>query len=242
MVERLTSRKNPKVIEAFSYKKNAGDYFLVEGFHTVMMALEGRLAVSVFALKEIETKGVPLYLVTSEIIEKLSSTRNPEGIVALCKKKTIGKLSSNRVLMLDQVQDPGNIGTLLRTALAFGYNDVILTKGSCDPYNAKALLASQGAIFQLNIFMDQDGENVLKTLKENGYYVVGTSLRRAVSLTDFAMPDSKICVLLGNEGQGVSDVLLDNTDINIKIPIANIESLNVGVAGGILMQRLSLIK
>ena len=69
MSEKLTSRKNPKVLEAFAYKKNIGDYFLVEGFHTVMMALEARLAVSVFALREIDTKGTPLYLVTDEIID-----------------------------------------------------------------------------------------------------------------------------------------------------------------------------
>lgn len=241
MSEKLTSRKNPKVLEAFAYKKNIGDYFLVEGFHTVVMALEARLAVSVFALREIDTKGTPLYLVTDEIIDKLSSTRNPEGIVALCKKREAGRLSSNRVLMLDQVQDPGNIGTLLRTALAFGYNDVILTKGSCDPYNAKSLLASQGAIFMLNIFQDQE-EAIINKLKEDGYFVVGTSLQRAVSLTDFALPEGKLCLLLGNEGKGVSQTLLNETNINVKIPIANIDSLNVGVAGGILMQRFSLIK
>ena len=175
-------------------------------------------------------------------MDKLSSTRNPEGIVAVCKKKGNGRPSSTRVLMLDQVQDPGNVGTLLRTALAFGYNDVILTKGSCDVYNAKALLASQGAVFFLNIFDDEDGEEAISSLKEKDYFVVGTSLRRAVSLTDFVTPERKVCILLGNEGQGVNEKLLDETNINIKIPIANIESLSVGVAGGILMQRLSLIK
>lgn len=241
MSEKLTSRKNPKVVEAFGYKKNNEEFFLVEGFHTVEMAVEGRLAVSVFALEEIETKGVPLYIVTPEIIEKLSSTRNPEGIVAICRKKASGRLSSPRVLMLDQVQDPGNIGTLLRTALAFGYRDIILNEGSCDPYNPKAILASQGAIFQLNLIQGSGLEDV-KRLKEEGYYVVGTSLHRAVSLTDFVLPEGKLCLVLGNEGQGVALDILENTDINVKIPIVDIDSLNVGVAGGILMQRFSLVK
>jgi tRNA G18 (ribose-2'-O)-methylase SpoU len=93
----------------------------------------------------------------------------------------------------------------------------------------------------LNIFQDQE-EAIINKLKEDGYFVVGTSLQRAVSLTDFALPEGKLCLLLGNEGKGVSQTLLNETNINVKIPIANIDSLNVGVAGGILMQRFSLIK
>ena len=242
MSERITSRKNQRIVDAAKYCGHPGDKFLVEGFHTVEMALRDGLVEAIFSLQEYPSPSVPLYLVTPEIIEKLSYTRNPEGIVALCHKKKSKALESSRVLFLDDIQDPGNIGTLLRTALAFGFRDVISTRKCCDPYNPKALLAGQGALFSLNLLLEADGLEEVEALKKEGYYVVGTSLERAISLTDFAMPEKKIALILGNEGQGVRKEILAKTDINIKIPIASIDSLNVGVAGGILMHALALIK
>lgn len=241
MLQQITSRKNPKVVEAASYKNHPGDRFLVEGFHTVEMAIASRLADAVFSLEEYPSKGVPLYLVNQEIIEKLSYTRNPEGIIALCHKPAERRLSSPRALLLDAVQDPGNVGTILRTALSFGFDDVLLGKGTANPYNPKSLLAAQGASFSLNILFGKEADEYADLLRQEGYFLIGTSLQKAVSTTDFAAPEGKLALILGNEGQGVSPKILEKTDINLRIPIRGIDSLNVGVAGGILMSRLALI-
>ena len=237
----LTSRKNEIVKDAASYLKG-GEKFLVEGFHNAEMALKNQMVEKVFALKEIDAAGAPFYLVTPEIIEKLSLTKNPEGIVCLCHKKEARPIDRRRVLYLDEVQDPGNVGTLLRTALAFGFLDVVLSKKCADPYNWKALMAGQGAIFELNVAFNVDGQSFLKEKKEQGYLLLGTALEKATSLTDFALGQEKIVLLLGNEGQGIRKEILSLCDHRIKIPIAHIDSLNVGVAGGILMHEFAEIK
>lgn len=237
----LSSRKNEVVKEAASYLKG-GEKFLVEGFHNAEMAIKSGLVEKVFALKECETLGAPLYLVTPEIIEKLSLTKNPEGIVCLCHKKEATPIHRSRVLYLDEVQDPGNVGTLLRTALAFGFLDVILSKKCADPYGPKALMAGQGAIFELNVTFNAEGEEILKKMKGDGYLLLGTALEKATSLTDFALGEEKIVLLLGNEGQGIRKQILSLCDHRIKIPIAHIDSLNVGVAGGILMYQFCSVR
>ncbi|MBO4540414.1 MAG: RNA methyltransferase [Bacilli bacterium] len=237
----LTSRKNEIIQDAASYQKG-GEKFLVEGFHNAEMALKSQLVEKVFALKECPTGGAPLYLVTPEIIEKLSWTKNPEGIVCLCHKKEALPIHRRRVLYLDEVQDPGNVGTLLRTALAFGFLDVVLSRKCADPYGAKALMAGQGAIFELNLLMNVEGGSFLSEMKEQGYLLLGTALEKATSLTDFILGEEKIVLLLGNEGQGIRKEILSLCDHRIKIPIAHIDSLNVGVAGGILMHAFAEIK
>jgi TrmH family RNA methyltransferase len=239
MSEFIQSKDNSKVKEAFKAKEGKGETFLVEGFHLVEMALSHQMADAIFSRSDYQAS-VPVYRVTPEIIAKLSSTVTPEGIVALCHKIPANPPSNSRLLYLDEVRDPGNVGTLLRTALAFGFQDVILSKGSAEAYSSKVLLASQGAIFALNFAESkQSPEQDIADLKARGYRIIVTDLKAAVPPEEIETLDQKICLVLGNEARGVSPSILSQAHQAVRIPMGGIDSLNVAIAGGILLYLLS---
>lgn len=240
MIKEIKSRQNDLIKEVAklsspSFRKEKGQ-FKVDGFHMFEMAKSSNLLEAVFLLKEIKDldKNIPQYIVNEEIMEKISVAKSPQGIVSICKIKEEKEITSNKVLYLDDVSDPGNLGTILRTAVAFGFSDVILSKNCCSIYNEKTLQASQGAIFILNIVQDYS----LTKLKEKGYKIYATEIKGSVSLKNIKK-ESKIVLVLGNEAHGVSKVVLDQADLRIRIDIENIESLNVAIAGAIAMYELN---
>lgn len=235
MINKIESRQNQNIKDLiklsnpkFSKEKKL---FKIEGFHAFEMAKESGGLVSVFVTKEIKNLGVPQYLVSKTIMESISSSKSPQGIISVCKFLQPKNIESSKVLLLDNVSDPGNLGTILRTALAFGYNDVIL-RGGCSQYNEKVLQSTQGAIFKLNILSDFD----VKSLK--GYEILATEINGSVDLSTIS-GISKHVLVLGNEAHGVSKEILDIATKRIRIDIKNIESLNVAVAGAIAMYQLS---
>ena len=238
MSETITSKDNKKVKETLSYSDGKGEYFLVEGFHMVEMAIKNKLAIRIFSLKEYPHSTEELYLTNETIIKKLSSTKNPEGIVALCKKKKEEEVASDVVIYIDEVQDPGNVGTILRSSLAFGYKDIIISKGSASLYSPKTLLSSQGAIFSLNVI---EGKNEPKddivSLKKKGYKILSTDLKSSYPLKELEM-EKPFVLVLGNEARGVNKDILSISDKKVRIEMDGIDSLNVGVAGGILLYEL----
>jgi len=242
MILEIKSRQNDKIKYCLALKKpsfrNEEKKFLIEGFHLLEMALKAGVVEEIFTTKEVSDipHNINVYYVTSEVLEKISSTKSPQGVVAICKMKSIKKVCSNKVLFLDDVSDPGNVGTLLRTALAFGYNDVIVTDKCASIYNEKVVQSSQGSIFDLNIIKNE--EDVVKNLKNDGYQVIATEIKGSLIINELK-PNSKHILVLGNEAHGVSQTMLDVADVRIRIDINNIESLNVGVAGGIAMYQLS---
>lgn len=240
MNEIITSRNNPKIKEAASYIGGKGDYFLVEGFHMVEMALLHESVLAIFSLKPYTDK-VKNYLVNESVLDKLTSSKTPEGIVALCKKKDEKSLSSARVLILDGVADPGNVGTLCRSALAFGFNDIILGERCASIYNEKTLMASQGAVFALNLVKTNDLVSYIKKLRKEEYKIFGTSLSSSYPLSEAHKNVSKMAIILGNEGKGVRKEVLAETDCNLRIEMENIDSLNVAMAGSILMYEYRLL-
>ena len=236
MIKEIRSRQNELVKEVAKLSdakaRKQQKLFKVEGFHMLEMAKEAKLIHSVFTLKEIkdlESK-IPQYLVSEEVLEKLSSTKTPQGVVCVCHLLNEKPIKSDKVLYLDDVSDPGNLGTILRTALAFGYDDVILSKNCCSIYNEKTLQASQGAIFKLNIVTDLD----LSKLKADGYQILATEIKGSISLEEVSKPE-KLVLVLGNEAHGVSESILKLADKRIRIDIKNIDSLNVAIAGAIAM-------
>lgn len=232
----IVSKDNSKVKRAFSHKDGKGEKFLVEGYHLVEMALDSGAAEEIYSSKPYQCQ-IPFYLVSDDIIKKLASSKNPEGIVAICHKNPPKEIGGDRVLYLDEVSDPGNVGTLLRGALAFGFSDVILSKGAT-PYSSRALLASQGAIFTLNVIVSPDGSSIISSLHNKGYFLVGTDLKSSLPLEEVQLePDCKLCLFLGNEARGVSQDVLSKMDLNVRIEMEGIDSLNVAMAGSILMHK-----
>lgn len=222
----ITSLSNEKIKEAAKLLekkyRDQSSLFLVEGFHLVEEAGVSGLLVETFTSDE----NIHGTLVSNDVIKKLSSTDSPQPIVGVVKKPSVKPLG-NKVLVLDNVQDPGNVGTLLRTAIAFGFDSVIV-KGA-DVYSPKVIRASQGAIFKINVIQTQEVIDYFE-----GYSVVGALLdKQAVTYSELKVP-SKLMLVLGNEGQGISEKVISKLDSKVYIPI-EFESLNVAVAGGILM-------
>ena len=184
---------------------------------------------------------IPSYLVTDEVMRAVSDLPTPQGIIAVMhlEEKKLS-IDSGGWLMLDHVQDPGNVGTMIRTADAFGLSGVLLGKGTADIYSTKVLRSMQGSNYHLPV-ITVDLNQIIPDLKKKGFMVYGTELNeQAVALTKIK-PTENYAIIMGNEGQGVSSELLALADQNIYIPMkGNAESLNVGVATGILLYQLSL--
>ncbi|MDY0345339.1 MAG: RNA methyltransferase [Bacilli bacterium] len=240
MIYKVTSKDNRRVVEAaklkaIKYQKDSGLY-LVEGFHLLEMAVKQNRVDYLFAINPIENQNVDQYIVNECIIRKLAASKNPQGVVAVCKIAKPLALSSLRLLYLDDISDPGNMGTILRTALAFGYRDIILSPNCVSPYNDKAISASQGAIFALNL-VEMAHEEII-SLHNQGYKLIVTSLKDSVDLSNLTKKD-KYVVIVGNESRGVNSRLLEASDDKVKINISGIDSLNVAVATGIVLYELN---
>lgn len=223
--------------------------FILEGRHLVEEALKTELIEIIMSTDEEYLKSlgdsIETYLVTDAIIAKLSSTKNPQNVLGIAKMftndlrviKNIVKEKKSSLVMFDEINDPGNLGTLIRTAAALGYDGIILSKNSCDIYNDKTVRASQGSIFKTKIVY-ADLQEAIPYLKEKGYKLIGTSLKDASKLED-ANPTEKFVMCLGNEARGISDAVLNLMDQNVKLTMHNdVESLNVMVAGSIIMYEL----
>ena len=242
MIINISSKQNIKIkeigklISDNSYRKERNE-FVIEGFHLLEMALEDRLVKAIFSLKPLKNidEKITNYIVSEDILKKISTQKNPQGVVAICSMRKEKEISHNNVLYLDGVSDPGNLGTLLRTALAFSFKDVILSKGSVSLYNEKTISSSQGAIFRLNI-ISGDEQNLIN-LKEKGYKILATEIKGSVELKNIKKSDKQV-LILGNEAHGVNEKILNLADERIRIDINEIESLNVAICGAIMMHYL----
>lgn len=234
-MKKITSLTNKFIKDLYELKKNnvkkEKGLFLIDGEDFVELAYQKNLLVYLLVLEENKKYNVEQIIVNEEIMNKLSSNKTSQNLIGVCKYKENDVIGNNeKLLYLDGVQDPGNVGTLIRTALAFNYNGVILSDDCASIYNDKVISATKGAIFKINIYQDVS----LFELKEKGYFIVSTSLKDAVDYREFKNKDNFVLVL-GSEGNGVKNINLEISDLIVKISMNNIDSLNVGVAGGILM-------
>lgn len=240
MIYQISSKDNKKIKEIMEIRRRMNtkdnNYFIVEGMHLLSMAFENNAVVSVFTLKPIENLKVDQYIINETILKKISSLQTPRELVAICRKKARKEVTGEKVLYLDGIQDPGNLGTILRTSLAFGYKDVILSPTCVSQYNSKVISSTQGALFALNIV---NGDiNTLLSLKSNKYQLIATSLKDSQPVERIKLSKKHI-LIMGNEGQGVSNDVLEISDYKTIIPIENMESLNVAIATSIMMYILS---
>ena len=203
--------------------------FLVEGKHLVDEARKLGLLEEAFSL-DLQDGYTQ---VSKAVMQKISNTDTVVTEIGLCKMIEKNELS-NHILILDAVQDPGNMGALMRSACAFGYETIVLGVGCVDIYNDKVIRASQGAIFKLN-FINENLIEFIPSLKD--YKIYGTDVVNGIEL-DALKNYSKLGIVLGNEGNGISQEVKNIIEKNIYIPMENTESLNVSVAGGIIMYKL----
>ncbi|MCP8617066.1 TrmH family RNA methyltransferase [Salirhabdus salicampi] len=216
--------------------------FLIEGEHLLEEAMRSDWNIREIIQLEGNTFSVPkevkVITVSEKVFRAIASTNSPQGIMAVVQMKTFERNENdNKVLLLDAVQDPGNVGTMVRTADALGFDAVILGKGTVDVYNEKTVRASQGSLFHIPVMSD-DLLSWCHWAKRHDFQIWATSLRDAKPLMNVNKPN-KMAVILGNEGSGVDNQLLDMADERVYIPITGkAESLNVSIAAGILMHYL----
>lgn len=240
-MEKITSINNQLIKDIYQLKqkkyRNQTKKFMVEGLHLVEEAYKNKVLKIVLSNDELllnKFNNVKTVLVNNQIIEKLSNTTTPQnvlGVVDIIENKFE---LADKYLILDGVNDPGNLGTIIRTSLALGVNHLILSNNTVDIYNDKVIRATQGAIFKANIYYT-DLEDIYKKLKQNNIKIITTSLEANKALNDLEKMD-KFAIVVGNEANGISNVSKEYADELIIIPMKNnIESLNVGIASGIIL-------
>ena len=233
----ILSKNNQKVKEACTLKmkkaRQEKGLFLMEGIKNLDMALKYGSVKQIFTsigLPKLK-QDIECYKVNDEVLRKLANSENPEGVVFVCKqlKPRKDKSEYHKIVYLDQINDPGNLGTILRTAVAFNYDAVILSKSSVDIYNEKVVAASKGALFLVDTFYDEIDAYLKNRVLIASALEDATPLSRAEKPKDFVL-------VLGNESHGVSQEILSKANQIVKIEMNdNIDSLNVAVAAGILM-------
>ncbi len=233
MIITSVNNKLIKDLMKLKQKKYRQEYYLVESAHLVDEAIKKGVADLIITCKPVNTD-IETIEVSKEVMEKLAFTKTPQSIMARCKKIDNDEMiEGSRYLILDSLQDPGNVGTLIRTALAFGIDQVILSHQSVDIYNDKVLRSMQGAHFHLSCIY-RDLKEVIPLLQEKGVTVVGSALENGKDI-HLLEKKEKMAFVLGNEGNGMSQEIIDICDVIGYIPIDTIESLNVAIAGSIMM-------
>ncbi len=182
-------------------------------------------------------KDIKVYTVSDRIFDDLKSTVNSQGVLAVAKYKFSPvedmDFCKGLYLYLDCVSDPGNMGTIIRSANAFGVDGIILSKGCADVFNPKVLRSTMSGIFKVKIYQDTD--TVLSELSKNGFSIVGTFPRGEFTASDFSYGD-KCVIVMGNEANGISSKVESMCTHSVTIPMTNnAESLNVSVACGIML-------
>ena len=234
--------KNAKKLHQKKYRKSA---YLIEGWHLFEEAVQAGVTIEkVFALESYRDQLVAFpqtIWVSEEILLDLADTQTPQGIVAVIQKEEVGlpDLHQGKYLFLEDVQDPGNVGTMIRTADAAGFTGVIVSDKSADIYSLKTLRSMQGSHFHLPIYR-MSSQAFLKETKEAGIPVLATTLsKNSVDYRELPSIENFVLVM-GNEGQGISPLMAESADQLVHISMkGQAESLNVAVAAGILIFHLS---
>ncbi|MEG0291499.1 MAG: RNA methyltransferase [Anaerovoracaceae bacterium] len=228
------------------YRDRLGQ-FLVEGDKLVREAYDAGKVETVILCdnykKEIYYEETEVVFMMGKLFERLTQTETSQGIIAIVNKmeydvetfsKKINQKSGN-VVVLDCLQDPGNIGTIIRTADAAGYNGVLTIRGTADAYSPKVVRSAAGSVLRLPIMQVSDQNEAIKFLKDNQKTIVATCFETDKFYYDVDLRNN-IGLVIGNEGNGISEEFLNCSDLKIKIPMEEpVDSLNASVAAGILM-------
>ena len=234
-----SSINNPKIKELKKLKtkkyRDLTNTFLIESEHLINEAYSLGYLESIYVLEGSNYNiDVPTYYVTKEVLNYISDLESP-NIIGIARKKEEKELG-NKIVILDNIQDPGNLGTIIRSSVAFNIDTIILSNNTVDLYNDKVVRASEGMIFKINIIR-KDLLSFIPTIKKD-YYIYGTKVNGGISIKNIEKR-KKFAIIMGNEGNGMSLSLDDLCDSFIYIDMNKIcESLNVGVATSIILYEL----
>lgn len=235
----IQSKLNPTVKKIISlqdkkYRKQYGEY-LVEGIKPVNECINaGKEVVKVVCTEEYASDFENAFVVSKAVFEYMSTEKTPQYVMAVVKlPSTALSVPSGKVLLLDRLQDPGNLGTIIRTANAAGYNDIYLINCT-DPFSPKCVRASMSGIFFVNLHIGSFGD-VLTVLKDIPFICADMD---GENIFEF-MPPSSYCLCIGNEGNGISDEIINKATYKVRIPMdESCESLNAAISAGIAMYQL----
>lgn len=236
-MEVITSAQNARIKKWTGYhskkERDKDGKFLIEGEHLIEEALKEGIVETIVTDKENIFACENAVQVTDSIMKKLSSNVSDVHYIAVCRKRDSKPERNNRILILDGVQDPGNLGTLIRTAVSFSFDAVYVSRDTCDLYNEKAIRSTQGALFHIPVIRT-DIKELIMELQNQGVKCVATSLEKSKTMKEIETSE-KMAFVFGNEGQGVEKAIQAMCDERLRIEMNGFESLNVAVAGGIVM-------
>ena len=252
MDEKITSRENAKIkyacrlAQSAAFRRSEGR-FLAEGRKLCPELARGAELETLFCTESALEKCPELsklpgehYLVEDHVADKLADVGTHQGVFGVFRTPvhTLDEVKAGgRYLALERVQDPGNVGTLLRSAAAFGFDGVLLSKGCAAPFAPKTLRASMGAAGRLPVAPVQDLPQALQQLRARGVVCLAAALYHSRPLDEApqSYPDG-LCAVIGSEGQGLTDAAVQACDMAVRIPMTDlVESLNAGVAGSVLL-------
>ncbi|RBP65394.1 TrmH family RNA methyltransferase [Alkalibaculum bacchi] len=243
--------KHLQKLKMKKYRESSKEYIL-EGYKVIEDAIEsGEKLKSIFIsakstkkyrnIRELVREDLPIYEVEDHLFEKLTSMEHSEGIIAINSFPQIMDFRDSSVLILDRLQDPGNLGTIIRTGDAAGFHNIICSKGCVDIYNDKTIRGTMGSLFHVNIKKDADILQEIDSIRKKGYTIVGTQLNTDYFYTNIEAK-KKYALVIGNEANGISKEVLDACDLHVKIPIyGKAESLNASIAAAIIMYHIATL-
>lgn len=258
MYEMIISSSNPIIKEVKSLHKKKDRWskknFFIEGIRGVEDCINSGIDIEYLVYSDMlfSTNGgkklldiinqgdYKIYYISDKLFKEISDTERPQGILAVVKfnLKDIKEAlleKNNFLLLLDRIQDPGNMGTIIRTADAFGANGVIVTEGCVDVYNPKTIRSTMGSIFHVPIIYYNNTKEAIRDLKANNIKIITTSLtaNKYSFEVDF---NTSFSLVIGNEASGVSEEVMEVSDLLIKIPmLGEAESLNAAIASSVIM-------
>ena len=209
--------------------------YIVESEHLVEEAYKSGLLLEVITSKSNVNYDIKTTLVSEKVLKSISLLPSVPNIMGVVKYKEDNEIIGKKIVLLDNVQDPGNVGTIIRSALAFNVDTIILSNDSVNLFNDKMIRSSEGTIFKMNV-IKMDLRSAIEKIHSLGIKVYYADMNGTIDLDNAKIND--YALVLGSEGKGISDYIKELSDESINIPMNNLcESLNVSVTGGIIMYK-----
>lgn len=238
----ITSINNDTIKELVKLKdkkyRDQNDLFFVEGKDLCDIAYENGLLRELYILEGYDNiyDGIPYTYVSESVMKKISDMSSISEYFAVCAKKVERDHRGNRLLVLDDIQDPGNLGTIIRSAVAFAFDTIVLSRGTVDLYNPKVVRSTKGMLFGINIIV-RDIPSFLSELED--YTIYGTDVNNGVNIKEETIPE-KVAIVIGNEGRGITEEVKEHCHKFIYINMNDkCESLNAGVSASIIMYEVA---